>query len=95
MPFTLIGQTVEVTRRGGRLQHRPSRRASWPSTMCSPGKYQVHILPEHGPGAVARTRAARARRLAFADSAGARRRPRCEIRDLAIYETLAAGAVSA
>ena len=57
------------------------------------GKYQVHIRPEHGPGAMART-TRRGRATVFPDSAGRAASPEVEIRDLAIYETLATGAVS-
>jgi hypothetical protein len=58
------------------------------------GKYQVHIQPEHGPGAVART-TRRGHAAVFPDRVGYGAPPEVEIRDLAIYETLAAGAVSA
>jgi hypothetical protein len=93
VPFTLIGQTVEVTRRGGRLQivHGGGLVAEHDELT---GKYQVHIRPEHGPGAIART-TRRGRATVFPDSARRGAPPEVEIRDLAIYETLAAGAVSA
>jgi hypothetical protein len=89
VPFTLVGQTVEVTRRGGRLQiaHRGTLVAEHEELT---GKYQVRILPEHGPGAIART----ARRL---QSAVAMRGPRpaalpeVEVRDLAVYDALVEG----
>ncbi len=93
VPFTLIGQTVEVTRRGGRLQIVHGGRLVAEHDE-STGKYQVHIQPEHGPGAVART-TRRGRAAVFPDHAGRGAPPEVEIRDLAIYETLAAGAVSA
>ena len=57
------------------------------------GKYQVHIRPEHGPGAIART-THHGRVAVFLDSAGRGAPPEVELRDLAIYETLAAGPVS-
>ena len=90
VPFTLIGQTVEVARRGGRLRiaHRGTLVAEHDEL---PGKYQVRILPEHGPGAIART----ARRV---QSAGMRSHGPwsaapldVEIRDLAVYDTLVEG----
>ena len=59
VPFTLIGQTVEVARRAGRLHitHRGGLVAEHDELS---GKHQLRVLPEHGPGAIART----ARRLA-------------------------------
>jgi transposase len=93
VPFTLIGQTVEVTRRGGRLQIVHGGRLVAEHDELT-GKYQVHIQPEHGPGAVART-TRRGHAAVFPDRAGCGAPPEVEIRDLAIYETLAAGAVSA
>src|SRR5215831_515657 len=85
VPFTLIGQTVDVTRRGSRLQitHRGRLVAEHEELI---GKYQLRIRPEHGPGAIART----ARRVASAlpSARGALSSPEVEIRDLAIYEAL-------
>jgi transposase len=87
VPFTLIGQTVEVARRAGRLHitHRGSLVAEHEELA---GKYQLRVRPEHGPGAIART----ARRIASSLSrAGGRAAlPDVEIRDLAIYEALGA-----
>ena len=93
VPFTLIGQTVEVTRRSGRLHltHRGQLVAEHEELL---GKYLVRIRPEHGPGAIART-ARRVQSSPFADSAGRRALPEVEIRDLGIYDTLSAAAVSA
>ena len=85
VPFTLIDQTVEVTRRGGRLQitHRGRLVAEHEELT---GKYQLRIRPEHGPGAIART----ARRVASSlpTARGPAALPDVEIRDLAIYEAL-------
>jgi hypothetical protein len=86
VPFALIGQPVEVLRRDGQLRifHRGSLVAEHPEL---PGKYQVRILPEHGPGAVART----ARRVRSTTGASPDLRDALtavEIRDLAIYEAL-------
>ena len=53
MPFTLIGQPVEVRRRDGQLEmrHRGQVVATHPVLG---GRHQLRILPEHGPGAIAR-----------------------------------------
>jgi hypothetical protein len=93
VPFTLIGQTVEITRRGGRLHitHGGHRVAEHDELA---GKYQVRILPEHGPGAIART-ARRRRSALFSDSPGRGALPEVEVRDLAIYEALGTVEVSA
>lgn len=81
------GQPVEVLRRAGQVQifHRGSLVAEHPELT---GKYQVRMVPDHGPGAIART----ARRLRSTPGAspglpGAP--PEVEIRDLAVYEALA------
>jgi hypothetical protein len=54
VPFTLIGQAVEVLRGAGRIAifHRETLVAEHPEL---PGKHQLRILSEHGPGAIART----------------------------------------
>jgi transposase len=85
VPFTLIGQTVEVQRRAGALRflHRGGLIAEHPEL---PGRHQLRILPEHGPGAIART--TRQRR-----STGPTPHPRgvepiIEVRDLALYDAL-------
>jgi len=87
VPFTLIGRAVEVERRGEelRIYHRGEVVAMH---RVREEKYQLAILPEHGPGAIARN----ARRLHAAPPPQA---PRCdilpevEIRDLGVYERLA------
>jgi transposase len=87
VPFALIGQTVEVARRGARLQIR-HRSTVVAEHEVLPDKYQVRILPEHGPGAIART-ARRVRSTLVCP--GADRRPalpEVEIRDLAVYEAV-------
>src|SRR5207247_7079067 len=86
VPFTLIGQTVEVRRRAGQLVivHRGARVAEHPEL---PGRYQLRLLPEHGPGASART----ARRLQSTRPSRPPATPRLldvEVRDLALYEAL-------
>lgn len=93
VPFTLIGQTVEVTRRGGRLHIAHGGHLVAEHDELA-GKYQMHFLPEHGPGASART-ARRVRSSLVSDGAGRGALPEVERRDLAIYEALATAAVSA
>src|SRR5262245_46656264 len=88
VPFTLIGATVDVHRRDGRVLifHRGTLVAEHPEL---PGKHHLRILPEHGPGAIART--ARQRRSTPGPALPARPGtswPEVEVRDLAIYETL-------
>lgn len=88
VPFGLIGQTVEVRRSQGQLQifHQGTRVAEHPEL---PGKYQLRICPEHGPGASART--ARRRRSTPPAGAPPPALPEVEVRDLALYEALAGG----
>ncbi|MBI4587341.1 MAG: IS21 family transposase [Candidatus Rokubacteria bacterium] len=87
VPFPLIGQPVEILRRDGRIQlfHRGSLVAEHPELS---GKYHVRILPEHGPGPIART-ARRLRSTPGASPGSLGAPPDVEIRDLAIYEALA------
>lgn len=91
VPFRLVGQIVEVTRQGDTVQlfHRGELVASHPLLT---GKHQVHILPEHSPGAIARTQ----RQLrSHGPQAGARSaQAEVEVRDLAIYEQLAGDLVA-
>lgn len=92
VPFRLIGQRVEVHRRGDTVHifHRDREVATHP---VLPGTHQFHILPEHGPGACART--SRPRRSTWNDPAirpGAL--PEVEVRDLACYEALCSGATA-
>lgn len=85
VPFRLIGKTVEVRRTAGRVLVR-YQGAIVAEHAELPGRYQVQVLPEHGPGAIARN--ARQPRLRAVD------RPpyqgtvdlSVETRDLAIYE---------
>ena len=92
VPFTLIGQTVEVTRRQGWL-HITHRGGLVAEHEELPGKYQLRLRPEHGPGAIART----ARRIASSlpSARSTLTAPEVEVRDLAIYEALGAAAVTA
>jgi hypothetical protein len=88
VPFTLIGQPVEVLRRAGVLEifHRGALVATHPELA---GKHHVQILPEHGPGAIART--ARQRRSTLTSTARPAA-PEVEVRDPAVYERLVAAA---
>jgi len=87
VPFQLIGQTVEVQRGedGLSFYHRDRLIARH---ELGTGAAQMHILPEHGPGAIARNA-----RKRFAASAAHSHLPMhqdVEVRDLACYEQLAA-----
>jgi len=96
VPFSLIGQPVEILPRGKELQifHRGSLVVTHP---VMEGKHQMRILPEHGPGPIARNP-----RLRFAGPAGSSGRvpgdpPEVEVRSLTVYESLlgsAAGEVA-
>jgi len=86
VPFRLIGQRVEVQRRGDTVQifHRDREVATHP---VIPGNHQFRILPEHGPGAIARTARQRQSTPHRSESA-AHTLPEVEVRDLACYEAL-------
>lgn len=87
VPFTLIGHTVEVERQAGevRIHHRGRLVASHPELV---GRHGLAVLPEHGPGAVARN--ARLRRAAPVSLPATRAAVTVEERDLATYEALVA-----
>jgi len=87
VPFTLIGQSVEVVRRAGQLLifHGGALVAEHSEL---PGHHQLRILPEHGPGASART----ARRIPSTRPlrpAAPLASLEVEVRDLALYEAVA------
>ena len=86
VPFALIGQTVEIQRRNGHVEvfHRDQLVAAHP---VLPGQYQLRILPEHGPGAIARTARQRPSTPGVTPSVPAPY-PAVEVRDLAIYDAL-------
>jgi len=88
VPFRLIGQTVEVQRRAGALRflHRGTPVAEHPELA---GRYQVRILPEHGPGAIART--ARQHCSTALPPRSTSAVPDVEVRDLALYDALLGG----
>jgi hypothetical protein len=87
VPFTLIGQTVELLAQSGQMQvlHRGALVASHPLLE---GKHQLKILPAHGPGASARN----ARKLHSTRSVSTDQGllPQVEVRDLAVYDSLLA-----
>ena len=84
VPFTLIGQSVELERRGDVLTvyHRGDLVASHPVLA---GRHQLAIVPEHGPGAIARN----ARRIRSTPApCWSNPHPDVEVRDLAVYDAL-------
>jgi hypothetical protein len=86
VPFTLMGKTVQVQRQGEQVLifHRERLVASHPLLG---GRHQVHVLPEHSPGAIARNqRTLRSQGLHAGTSQGMP--PEVEVRDLALYEQL-------
>jgi hypothetical protein len=86
VPFRFIGQRVEVQRRGDTVHifHRDHEVATH---LVLPGRHQFRMLPEHGPGAIARL--PRQRRSTVREPAlRAPVVPEVEIRDLACYEAL-------
>lgn len=92
VPFRLIDQRVEVQRRGDTVHifHRDREVATH---LVLPGTHQFRILPEHGPGAIARiVRQRRSTRRESAPQAAAL--PEVEIRDLTCYEALCESAVA-
>jgi transposase len=92
VPWRLIGATVEVLRLGAHWQIR-HRGAVVAEHAVLPGRHELSVNPEHGPGAVARnarTRYAETAKLVSPDSSevlGERFNP-VEQRDLAIYEKI-------
>jgi len=88
VPFRLIGQEVEVLTREGQLQIRHKGTLVTTHPVLE-GTHQMRILPEHGPGAVARNcRGLRSSLPAVATRAA--HVPEVEVRDLAVYEALLA-----
>ena len=77
VPFRLIGQPVKILPSGREGATHP----------VIPGNHQFRILPEHGPGAIARTARQRQSTPHRSESA-AHTLPEVEVRDLACYEAL-------
>jgi hypothetical protein len=87
VPFRFIGRTVEVQRREGRILIRCQGQVIAEHDELL-GRHQVQLLPEHGPGAIARN--PRQPRLQAAERAvHPWRAPLVEVRDLTIYEACA------
>jgi transposase len=86
VPFQLIGQSVELQRQGDRLLafHRGELVANH---ALLAGQHQVSVLPEHGPGAIARNA-----RTRLTQSSPQRHSAvglvDVEVRDLQVYERL-------
>jgi hypothetical protein len=89
VPFRLIGRTVQVQRTAGRvlMTYQGAVVAEHEELL---GRHQMRLLPEHGPGAIARNprqpRLTRGEppRMAWLDVP-------VEIRDLAMYDALSGG----
>jgi transposase len=87
VPFRLIGRTVEVQRREGRIVIRYQGQVVADHPQL-PGHHQLRVVPEHGPGAVART--TRQPHLhAIERVAHPWTMPTVEVRDLAVYDACA------
>jgi transposase len=87
VPFRLIGRTVEVQRCAGRIVIR-SQGAVVADHPELPGRHQLRVLPEHGPGVVART-TRHPHLRAVERPAHPWLLPAVEVRDLAVYEACA------
>jgi hypothetical protein len=92
-PSRLPGQTVEVSRQGAELHifHRGERVAVH---LLAAGEHQLLILPEHGPGAIARNARRRQGNPPLLKGAAQSGQPEVEVRDLALYEQLLGGEVA-
>jgi len=92
VPYRFIGQRVEVQQRGETVHifHRDQEIATH---AVLPGQHQFRMLPEHGPGAIART--TRQRRSTVSELAAVTRMlPEVEVRDLACYEAVCGAATA-
>jgi hypothetical protein len=84
-PFHLIGQTVELQVRDGQLTIYHHGRCVAEHPLLE-GHYQLRILPEHGPGAIARNTR---QRYGLAGAVSIPPYPgEVEVRDLTLYEQL-------
>lgn len=86
VPFRLVGRTVQVQRQGDQVLIFQGEELV-ASHRLLPGKYQVSLLPEHGPGALARNARLRSSTPAPAPTAN-HRLTEVEVRDPAVYEAL-------
>lgn len=87
VPFTLIGQGVEVEQRGGeiRIFYRGTLVAEHPELT---GRHQLSIDPAHGPGSIARNARSRLSSVQAGNIRDAVRLTEVEVRDLGFYEHL-------
>lgn len=87
VPFALIGKTVQVVRQGGNwvIRHRGAVVAEH---AVLAGRAQLSVLPEHGPGAAARTVRQRHGNRPPKSTPAVDLSREVEVRDLAIYEHL-------
>lgn len=93
VPWRLIGQTVEVLRVGGmwQIHHRGKLVAEHP---LLPGRHQLSVRPEHGPGPCARNARKRYAEHCTSTQASTQQEPAAapavevEVRDLATYQQL-------
>jgi transposase len=92
VPFQLIGRVVEVVRRDDeiRILHRGEVVATH---RVLTGKYEVRIDPAHGPGAASRNARQRRSTPWPVELDAPQAHAEVEIRDLAIYDALAAPAI--
>ena len=91
VPFGLIGKTVHVIREGGDLVVRHGHKEVARHAVL-PGRHQLSIKPEHGPGAAARNAHRRQSNMVATGSVTHRALDGAQdvqIRDLLIYEQLA------
>jgi transposase len=87
VPYGLIGKAVDVIPVGETLRFEYNGRLVAEHPRLA-GQHQMRILPEHGPGAAART--ARKRYAPQPQAARWWGPPEVEVRDLGIYERVAA-----
>jgi transposase len=89
VPWRLIGKTVQVVRVGDRwhILHRGELVAEHPVLT---GRHQLHVCPEHGPGAATRNARKRFSNAPPAPTTDARAHQLhgVEVRDLAVYDAL-------
>jgi transposase len=88
VPWRLIGKTVEVMRAGDRwhILHRGELVAEHPVLA---GRHQLHVLPQHGPGAAARNARKRFSDLSAPSiDPGSHRLHAVQVRDPAVYDAL-------
>jgi transposase len=94
VPFHLIGQVVEVENKAGQVRffHRGELVADH---VRLPGRYELSIHPEHGPGALARNVRRRRSSLIPSHESAHLHLHQVEVRDLSIYEHLASSDLGA